>query len=73
MFQVNPLLIHMKNQALFSLKDKSKKLKCCQLQFLIGALRVNPIKCPEGIGFFEMGVLCTALSVLHPPLSKTSK
>ena len=32
----------MKNQALFSLKDKSKKLKCCLLQFLFGALRVKP-------------------------------
>ena len=31
----------MNNQALFSLKDKSKKLKCCLLQFLFGALRVN--------------------------------
>ena len=31
----------MKDQALFSLKDKSKKLKCCLLQFLFGALRVN--------------------------------
>ena len=30
----------MKNQALFSSKDKSKKLKCL-LQFLFGALRVN--------------------------------
>ena len=35
--------IHMKNQALFSLKDKSKKLKCCLLQFLFGALRVKEI------------------------------
>ena len=45
MFQVNPLLarqkIHMKNQALFSLKDKSKKLKCRLLQFLFGVLRVK--------------------------------
>ena len=57
MFQVNPLLgrgftdvssessarqrIHMKNQALFSLKDKSKKLKCRLLQVLFGALRVK--------------------------------
>ena len=50
MFQVNPLLgressarqrIHMKNQALFSSKDKSKKLKCCLLQFLVGALKLN--------------------------------
>ena len=31
----------MKNQALFSSKDKSKKLKCGLLQFLFGALRVN--------------------------------
>ena len=31
----------MKNQTLFSLKDKSKKLKCRLLQFLLGALRVN--------------------------------
>ena len=33
----------MKNQALFSLKDKSKKLKSCLLQFLIGTLRVNTV------------------------------
>ena len=31
----------MKNQALFSSKDKSKKLKCCLLQFLFGTLRVE--------------------------------
>ena len=31
----------MKNQALISFKDKSKKLKCCLLQFLFGALRVK--------------------------------
>ena len=31
----------MKNQALFSSKDKSKKLKCRLLQFLCGALNVN--------------------------------
>ena len=30
----------MKNQALFSLKDKSKQLKCRLLQFLFGALKV---------------------------------
>ena len=33
--------IHMKHQALFSSKDKSKKIKCLLLQFLFGALRVN--------------------------------
>ena len=31
----------MKNQAIFSLKDKSKKLRCCLLQFLFAALGVN--------------------------------
>ena len=31
----------MNNQALFSLKDKSKKSECCLLQYLFGALRVN--------------------------------
>ena len=34
----------MKNQALFSSKDKSKKLKCCLLQFLFGALRAKPLQ-----------------------------
>ena len=32
---------HLKNQALFSSKDKTKKLKCRLPQFLFGALRVN--------------------------------
>ena len=31
----------MKNQTLFSSKDKSKKFKCCLLQVLFSALRVN--------------------------------
>ena len=31
----------MKLQALFSSEDKSKKLKCCLLQYLFGALSVN--------------------------------
>ena len=31
----------MKNQALFSLKDKSKNLKCRLLQFLFDSLRVK--------------------------------
>ena len=33
--------IHIKSQALFSWKDKSKKLKCRLLQVLFGALRVK--------------------------------
>ena len=35
--------IHMKNEALCSSKDNSKKLKCCLLQFLFGTLRVKVI------------------------------
>ena len=31
----------MKNQALFSSNDKSKKLKCHLLQFLFGALKIK--------------------------------
>ena len=31
----------MKNQALFSSKDKSKTIKCRLLQFLFGALRLK--------------------------------
>ena len=31
----------MNHQALFPEKDKSKNIKCCQLQFLFGALRVK--------------------------------
>ena len=34
----------MKNQALFSSKDKSKKLKCRLLQFLFGALRIKQLE-----------------------------
>ena len=33
--------IHFKHQALFSSKDKSKKIKCHLLQFLFGDLRVK--------------------------------
>ena len=37
----------MKNQALFSSKDKSKILKCRLLQFLFGALSVKIHLSPE--------------------------
>ena len=33
--------IHMKHQVLFPWIDKSKKIKCCLLQFFFGALRVK--------------------------------
>ena len=39
----------MKNQALFSLKDESKRLKCRLLQFLFGALRINLEPCITGM------------------------
>ena len=55
----------MKNQALFSLKDKSKKLKCRLLQFLFGALRVNII--------LEIKFLCLLESYTkdkHSPVNK---
>ena len=35
--------IHLKHQALFSSKDKGKKLKFRLLQFLFGALSVNVV------------------------------
>ena len=35
----------MKNQTLFSSKDKSKKLKCRLLQFLFGAFKVKSCHC----------------------------
>ena len=41
----------MKNQALFSSKDKSKKLKCRLLQFLFGALRVKSRPLSERLHF----------------------
>ena len=49
----------MKNQALFSLKDKRKKLKCRLLQFLFGALRVKE--------------LCHGLSILGQPVMVKEK
>ena len=49
----------MKNQTLFSSKNKSKKLKCRLLQFLFGALRVKSmytVKCR--LLQFLFGALC---------------
>ena len=40
----------MKNQALFSSKDKSKKLKCRLLQFLFGTLRVKTVEDMDSLG-----------------------
>ena len=50
----------MKNQDLFSSKDKSKKLKCCLLQFLFGALRFKARWCI--IQLFIHSLLCITQS-----------
>ena len=44
-------MIHMKDQVFFSSKDKSKKLKCRLLLFLIGALRINKLRSPSSFIF----------------------
>ena len=53
MFQVSPLI----KPSLFSSKNKRKKIKCCLLQFLFGALRVNPLEHRAyGIGLKSISV-----------------
>ena len=44
----------MKNQALFSSKEESKKLKCRLLQFLFGALRVKHTLQPVAHGLMHL-------------------
>ena len=48
----------MKNQALFSSKDKSKKLKCPLLQFMFGALRVKI----RGLSDDDSGIIFSCFS-----------
>ena len=45
----------MKNQALFSSKDKSKKLKCLLLQFLFVTLRFKNRPICTGSEYIELG------------------
>ena len=45
----------MKNQALFSSEDESKKLKCHLLQFLFGALWVNVCSIVCTVNFIHPG------------------
>ena len=50
----------MKHQAILSSKDRRKKLKCCLLQFLFGALRVKRSKLKiTGVIFISLPVLST--------------
>ena len=55
----------MKNQALFSLKDKSKKLKCRLLQFLFGTLRLKEIVCSSRSHLFPLILLHSERPKLH--------
>ena len=54
----------MKNQDLFSSKDKSKKLKCRLLQFLFSPLRVNPIALRKAKIVYNFGLSeCSRVNV----------
>ena len=56
----------MKNQALFSLKDKSRELKCRLLQFLFGALRVKKSVQPQWSNMIISQILVkTAMTNQH--------
>ena len=63
----------MKNQALFSSKDKSEKLKCHLLQFLFGAFRVkigsheyfNANREPLSLFFAETVICFICTSIRH--------
>ena len=57
----------MKNQALFSSKDKSKKLKCRLLQFLFGTKNRPPF----GYSFGSISSMTTVLLVC--PLSENAR
>ena len=48
----------MKNQVLFSSKDKSKILKCRLLQYLFGALRVKEGLSVVNRGLFVFAFVC---------------
>ena len=50
----------MNNQAFFSSKDKSKKLKCRLLQVLFGALRVKSSLYGKGEKYFQHSYFLTS-------------
>ena len=59
----------MKNQALFSLKDKSKKLKCRLLQFLFGASRVKKYHITNSTAYSHLDDMgCKALHLSLSPV-----
>ena len=57
----------MKNQALFSSTDKSKKLKCRLLQFLLSTLRAKIKSCYVAVmsdSFITITITYTKMAVL---------
>ena len=63
----------MKNQVLFSSKDKSKKLKCCQLQFLFGTLRLNPIALRTAKTPYRVLAVLSAVGLKKIPANRSVK
>ena len=63
----------MKNQVLFSSNDKSKKLKCRLLQFLIGTLRVRELFChQQSCHRKTTGPSCSKLHKLHELIKRST-
>ena len=62
----------MKNQALFSSKDKSKKLKCLLLQFLFEALKVGSC-CFKCIVILQIYFLKLLVSTFYKEISKSQQ
>ena len=62
----------MKNQALFSSKDKREKLKCRLLQYLFGALRVKIAYTRTVVGgsFYDESFMETLINVYNDTYSK---
>ena len=55
----------MKHQALFSSKDKNKKLKCRLLQFLFGALRVKCFNILWILVRTALYAVCSKMCIMH--------
>ena len=63
----------MKNQALLSSKDKSKKLKCRLLQFLFGALRLKSSRHHYNIYLVEWSINSSTICQEYPNLLEHSE
>ena len=65
--------IHKKNQALFSLKDENKNLKCRLLQVLFGALRVKVLPVDIDVGGGSSGGSISKMLTLKVPNKNCSR